>query len=154
MTSYKNMYTLWFMLFLVSLIPIIHFNVGYNVTSTNIYLGIFLFSLLFLAYFSYKKAAILESPIAIILIVLFAPGGVLVITLKLIVNYFKRSENMERSISNKDIQTVNKFNKFPDLRVKKDRRIGNTVMDPFLDKRKGERRNYVQSCAKCLMGTS
>jgi hypothetical protein len=126
--------------FLLALIPIIHFNVGYTVLSTNIYLGIFIFSLLFLAYFSCKKAAILESPIAIILIVLFAPGGILAITIMLLVNYFKRSEPMERAISNKDIQTINKFNKFPELRVKKDRRMGNTVLDPDRDRRKGERR--------------
>ena len=139
MTSYKNIYTLWFMTFLIALIPIIHFNVGYAVTSTNIYLGILIFSLLFLAYFSCRKAAILENPTAIALIVLFAPGGVLTIIIMLIINYF-RGETMERAISNKDMQTVNKFNKFQELRVKKDRRIGNTVMDPNRDRRKGERR--------------
>jgi len=139
MTSYKNIYILWFVTFLLTLIPIIHFNVGYTVISTNIYLGIFLFSLLFLAYFSCRKAAILESPIAIALIVLFAPGGVLSIVIMLTINYF-RGETMERAISNKDMQTVNKFNKFPELRVKKDRRIGNTVLDPDRDKRKRERR--------------
>lgn len=137
MTSYKNIYILWFVTFLLALIPIIHFNVGYTVTSTNICLGIFLFSLLFLAYFSCRKAAILESPIAIALIVLFAPGGVLAVVIMLIVNYFKGSEPMERVISNKDMQTVNKF---PELREKKDRRIGNTVLDPDRDKRKRERR--------------
>ena len=140
MTNYKNIYILWFVIFLLTLIPIIHFNVGYTVTSTNIYLGIFLFSLLFLAYFSCKKAAILESPIAIALIVLFAPGGVLAVVIMLIVNYFKGSEPMERAISNKDMQTVNKFNTFPELREKKDRRIGNTVLDPDRDRRKRERR--------------
>ena len=133
MSNYKNIYILWFVTFLLALIPIIHFNVGYDVISTNIYLGIILFSLLFLAYFSCKKAAILESPIAIALIVLFAPGGILAITIMLIINYFKKDKT-------KDIQTVNKFNKFPDLRVKKDRRIGNTVLDPDRDRRKMERR--------------
>lgn len=136
MTSYNKIYSIWFVSFLLALIPIIHFNVGFNVVSTNIYLGIFILSLLFIVYLSYKKAAILKSPIAIILTVLFAPGGILAIIIMLIVNHFKRSKKMERTISNKDMQTINQF---PEFRVK-DRRIGNTVLDPNRDKRKGERR--------------
>ena len=119
MINYNKIYLIWFVSFLLALIPIIYFNVGYTVVSTNIYLGIFIFSLLFLAYFSYKKATILESPIAIILTVLFAPGGILAITIMLIINYFKRNKEMERTISDKDIQTINKFNKFSELRIKK-----------------------------------
>jgi len=146
MISYNKIYSIWFMSFLLFLIPIIHFDVGYNVVSTNIYLFIFLISLSCLVYLSYKKAAILESPIAIILTVLFAPGGILVIGIMLIVNHFKRSEKMERTLSNEDIKSINKFNKFPELR-KKDRRIGNTVMDPDRDRRKDKRRINVFSYA-------
>lgn len=146
MSDNNKIYLIWFITFLIALIPIIYFNVGYTVTSTNIYLFVFVVSLLFLAYCSHKKAAILESPLAIILTVLFAPGGILAITIMLIVNHFKGSEKMERTISNRDIQSINKKWESKEMRIK-DQRIGNTVMDPGRDRRKGERRNYVHSYA-------
>lgn len=146
MSDYNKIYLIWFLTFLAALIPIIYFNVGYTVVSTNIYLFIFVVSLLFLAYCSHKKAGVLESPLAIILTVLFAPGGFLAIVIMLIVNYFRRSEKMERTISDRDIQTVNKKWKSKEMRIK-DRRIGRTVMEPERDRRKREKRNYIHCYA-------
>ena len=146
MSDHNKIYLIWFLTFMATLIPIIYFNVGYVVISTNIYLFVFVASLLFLAYCSHKKAAVLESPLAIILTILFAPGGILDITIMLIVNYFRRSETMERTISDRDMQSVNKKWKSEEMRIK-DRRIGRTVMDADRDRRKRERRNYVHSYA-------
>lgn len=146
MSDNNKIYLIWFMTFLAALIPIFYFNVGYTVISTNIYLFVFVVSLLFLGYCSHKKAAVLESPIAIILTVFFAPGGLLAITIMLIVNYFRRSKIMERTVSDRDIQSINKKWESKEMRIK-DRRIGRTVMDADRDRRKRERRNYVHSYA-------
>ncbi len=135
MVSRKQIY---FISFLLALIPIFYFSIDYNI-STNIYLFIFIISFLFLSYLIYKKAAILKSPFAVMLIILFAPGGILAIIIMLIVNYFKGNKKMERTISDQDIQLINKNRKIIDLRIK-DRRRGNTVIDPYHDRRKKERR--------------
>ena len=50
MSDNNKVYSIWFLTFLAALMPIIYFNVGYTIVSTNIYLFVFLVSLLFLAY--------------------------------------------------------------------------------------------------------